>query len=177
MWPSGGYLQYLSTSSVFYIHVSNPPTIVSSCWVPDFHAATRWCLPAVSQYFVSVPYSREQSSCQCWRFPSKEWNIIRNVWENCVHVIAIMSLIIVIMSRRKQEKPNTKNWILCLPLSGLKRNSESIPAVAPTSLREAIFDGHGPLRGRLHPAATSTPVFPFPYAYHRRHRSNKRKWK
>ena len=91
MWPSGGYLQYLSTWSVSYIHVSNPPTIVSSCWVPDFHAATRWCLPAVSQYFVSVPYSREQSSCQCWRFPSKEWNIIRNVWENCVHVIAIMS--------------------------------------------------------------------------------------
>ena len=29
----------------------------------DFHAAIRWCLPTVSQYFVSVPYSREQSSC------------------------------------------------------------------------------------------------------------------
>ena len=28
-----------------------------------FHAAIRWCLPTVSQYFVSLPYSREQSSC------------------------------------------------------------------------------------------------------------------
>ena len=34
-----------------------------SCWVLDFHAAIRWCLPTVSQYFVSLPYSREQSSC------------------------------------------------------------------------------------------------------------------
>ena len=58
-------------------------------------------------------------------------------------------------------------------LSGIEPNSESIPAIAPTSLREAIFDGHGPLRGRLHPAATSTPVFPFPYAYHRRRNRSK----
>ena len=56
-------------------------------------------------------------------------------------------------------------------LSGIEPNSESIPAIAPTSLQEA--DGHGPLRGRLHPAATSTPVFPFPYAYHRRGNRNK----
>ena len=58
-------------------------------------------------------------------------------------------------------------------LSGIEPNSESIPAIAPTSLQEAIFDGRGPLRGRLHPAATSTPVFPFPYAYHRRRNRNK----
>ena len=168
MWPSGGYLQYLSTSSVSYIYVSNPPTIVSSCRVPDFHAATRWCLPAVSQYFVSVPYSREQSSCQYWRCPTKEWNIIRKLCTcNCNNVMK---------TRRKQGKPNTKNWILCLPLCGIEPNSESIPAIAPTSLREAIFDGHGPLRGQLHPAATSTPVFPFPYAYHRRRNRNKQKW-
>ena len=56
-------------------------------------------------------------------------------------------------------------------LSGIEPNSESIPAIAPTSLQEAIFDGHG--RGQLHPAATSTPVFPFPYAYHRRGNRNK----
>ena len=96
--------------------------------------------------------------------------------KKCIRKLCTCNCNNVMKTRRKQEKPNTKNWILCLPLSGIEPNSESIPAIAPTSLWEAIFDGHGPLRGRLHPAATSTPVFPFPYAYHRRRNRNKQKW-
>jgi len=93
MRPSGGaYPQYPSTLSVSHIHVSNPPVILSSCWVQDFHAAIRWCLPTVSQYFVSILFSREQSSCQYWQWPTKEWNIIRNVLRklftpNCNNVV------------------------------------------------------------------------------------------
>ena len=177
----------------------------------DFHAAIRWCLPTVSQYFVSVPYSREQSSCHIkfllgarlscghqvvltcgipvlCQYPIFTWAILLPILAvayqgmkyhnkcirklctpNCNNIIQKLDL--------NRKKPNRKNCILCLPLlplplSGLKPNSESIPAIAHTSPWETIFNGHGSPRRQLHSAAASTPVFPLPYAYHRRCSSN-----